>query len=670
MGNHLDRIPEAERVLKIDSVSFDAFSDGGFCAGGTGMIGRRDEFEDEHVICQLGDLEERHYFLAVFDGHGGAQVAKRCLELSDTLQLQEDWKEYVRGGCCDLNLMQTALGNAFVEHDKKLLDSFWLASTGSTAVVCIINRNYIVCANAGDSRAVLGQVDGSVVELSIDHKPNRPTERGRIEAAGGVVTSDEYGNDIYYRIDNGISVSRGFGDKKYKDNPDLSAADQLVSCVPEIIIHTRDDTKDDLLLLACDGLWDVCSSQEALEHARQCLVKYGEQSLLLVAEEMCDFAFEKRSTDNISCIAVRLPGAQRHEVNEFGGGVDKMRLERAERNPPEPLPRRDINIITEFDPNSLFGDLEVGGEEEGKEEGKEEKEEGEEEGGEGGEEAGEGREKEDGKEKCKKDEMGESCSGGLAIGASVRINDPEIGASTLYIIRHSERLDEVEDGVGRRQWDRLVRETYMGNDVNGDGNIPFFVRCRFQDCKITTPRGVRLAENMAIRMRKILDGKPKPRFIFSSRLRRAVETAVPLALALDVPVLVSRGLSEVAAAVSQFGPLRFEYLSMRELREICPSGVTLQCCDEDFDIDGEPLETSVEKKVAAHTTPYNDWRGAVEAIARKGDALIVAHRETFRNITGQGLSIPYCCIGQFIVRHPKDSSSSLSFTYIGDQSND
>jgi serine/threonine protein phosphatase PrpC len=41
---------------------------------------------------------------------------------------------------------------------------------GCTANVVLITPEFIICANAGDSRAI-ASVDGRVVELSKDHKP-------------------------------------------------------------------------------------------------------------------------------------------------------------------------------------------------------------------------------------------------------------------------------------------------------------------------------------------------------------------------------------------------------------------------------------------------------------------------------------------------------------------
>jgi serine/threonine protein phosphatase PrpC len=80
-----------------------------------------------------------------------------------------------------------------------------------------------------------------------------------------------------------------------------------VSPHPDIEVHER-TPEDDVLILACDGLWDVMASNEAVNTARE-IFRSGESNPLLVAEEMIDLALDKGSKDNISCIIVTLPGA-------------------------------------------------------------------------------------------------------------------------------------------------------------------------------------------------------------------------------------------------------------------------------------------------------------------------------------------------------------------------
>jgi serine/threonine protein phosphatase PrpC len=62
-------------------------------------------------------------------------------------------------------------------------------------------------ANIGDSRAVLCR-NGQPVPLSTDHKPDLPSERNRIEKAGGFVTDG--------RVNGTLNLSRSFGDFEYK----------------------------------------------------------------------------------------------------------------------------------------------------------------------------------------------------------------------------------------------------------------------------------------------------------------------------------------------------------------------------------------------------------------------------------------------------------------------
>ena len=63
---------------------------------------------------------------------------------------------------------------------------FEINFSGTTAVLVIQVDNNLICANTGDSRAILCNSDG-IFELSIDHKPDSPGERERINSSGGGV---------------------------------------------------------------------------------------------------------------------------------------------------------------------------------------------------------------------------------------------------------------------------------------------------------------------------------------------------------------------------------------------------------------------------------------------------------------------------------------------------
>jgi serine/threonine protein phosphatase PrpC len=53
--------------------------------------------------------------------------------------------------------------------------------------LCFVRDGTIFTAWAGDSRAVLVKRGMRAVELSHDHKPNRPDEKDRIRSLGGQV---------------------------------------------------------------------------------------------------------------------------------------------------------------------------------------------------------------------------------------------------------------------------------------------------------------------------------------------------------------------------------------------------------------------------------------------------------------------------------------------------
>lgn len=132
-------------------------------------------------------------------------------------------------------------------------------SVGCTACVCIVTSKEVICANAGDSRAVLCK-KGVAVPLSEDHKPENPEEKERIVKAGGFVEEN--------RVKGMLNLSRALGDLEYKLDPDLEVGDQMISCVPDIKIE-KIDKNTEFLIIACDGIWDCLTNQEACDYIKE-----------------------------------------------------------------------------------------------------------------------------------------------------------------------------------------------------------------------------------------------------------------------------------------------------------------------------------------------------------------------------------------------------------------
>ncbi len=92
-----------------------------------------------------------------------------------------------------------------------------------------------------------------------------------------------------------LSVSRGFGDVS------LKRPTALVTCTPEIRVESV--TADDIcVIMACDGVWDVVSDQEAVDIVVQELGDPRKAAAALVRA-----AHDRMSMDNLTATVVAFP---------------------------------------------------------------------------------------------------------------------------------------------------------------------------------------------------------------------------------------------------------------------------------------------------------------------------------------------------------------------------
>lgn len=270
--------------------------------GWVSVIGRRQEMEDE-VAIELAFVGGEYDFFGVYDGHGGAAVARACRDRMHIV-LAEEMGE--KEGEVEEEKWREAMMSSFARVDEEVSGSASAdgaeaaeRTMGSTAVVVVVGTRKIVVSNCGDSRAVLCR-GGVVFPLSTDHKPNRPDELERVEAAGGRVI-----NWDGFRVQGVLSTSRSIGDYYLKP---------YVIAEPDITITERSD-KDEFIILASDGLWDVVSNEVACRITSQCLLgrtakmfpqMAGGRSARDAASLLAKLALSRGSRDNISIIVVQL----------------------------------------------------------------------------------------------------------------------------------------------------------------------------------------------------------------------------------------------------------------------------------------------------------------------------------------------------------------------------
>jgi len=328
------------------------FSVNRFDYGISEAIGARPTMEDKTIVIQSLVYEHPHNyynndpketlnelsmtsFAAVFDGHGGDEcsnflvdalpksIRSQMFKEKDALRLAIESSRGARGGHSEQaedatsELMRRILKTAYLRTDKEFISPKTAPQSGSTAATVILMGRRLFAANVGDSRVVLCRGGGQCVELTSDHKPSRPDEAARVRAAGGFI--------LHKRVMGELAITRAFGDKSFKmgikamledegDDPnetvtsddvtkDLTAP--LVSSEPEIASMVLSHS-DEFLLLACDGLFDVFRSQDAIALARQELIAHRGQPAE-VARILSDQAIRvRRSRDNVSILIIVL----------------------------------------------------------------------------------------------------------------------------------------------------------------------------------------------------------------------------------------------------------------------------------------------------------------------------------------------------------------------------
>uniref|UniRef100_A0A1S3ZI30 protein-serine/threonine phosphatase n=2 Tax=Nicotiana tabacum TaxID=4097 RepID=A0A1S3ZI30_TOBAC len=270
--------------------------------------GKKGTNQDAMIVWENFGSRTDTVFCGVFDGHGphGHMVAKRVRD-SLPLKLSAHWevnlksedvlKEISLNAGASLNSEDASLISAAeesrvsidVEEAEKqpevfqtLKESFLKAykvmdrelrsytnidcfCSGTTAVTFVKQGQDLVIGNVGDSRAVLGTRDKSgsltAVQLTVDLKPNLPAEAERIRKCRGRVFAlrdePEVARVWLPNSDSpGLAMARAFGDFCLKDFGLIS--------VPEIS-YRRLTGKDEFIVLATDGIWDVLSNDEVVK---------------------------------------------------------------------------------------------------------------------------------------------------------------------------------------------------------------------------------------------------------------------------------------------------------------------------------------------------------------------------------------------------------------------
>ena len=239
----------------------------------------RQNMEDRHAI-QID--ESKGFFSAgVYDGHAGASAAAIAAELlTPTFLSLYDSTKGTRAFEEWFNAEQVR--HAYVTTDKAIVNR--TIEGGAAVATLYFHEDRFIAANVGDVRIVLG--DGfKAVQITLDHKPDLPEEKSRIEALGGEII-----NYDVPRLQGTLAMARALGDTYLKP---------YVTAEPRVTEGFL-GRKTDIAVLASDGIWDVLTSKEAISIARSAGSAQGGAELVQVK------ALERGSRDNITVIVLDL----------------------------------------------------------------------------------------------------------------------------------------------------------------------------------------------------------------------------------------------------------------------------------------------------------------------------------------------------------------------------
>jgi len=280
--------------------------------------------EDAH----LAHMQDDWAVFGIFDGHAGqrcsAFVANRIAQ-----DLQSN-------GCPSDD---AAVKRLIFQVDQEFLSTG--DTSGSTATMCIVHKpadgttdHQLRLINIGDSRILLGNRDGSIVDcggtdkgMTTDHKPDADDERTRITRCGGRV---EIVHGVA-RVNGGLAVSRAFGDAPYK----LSSGgpfpeDRPVTVDPELKQYQCG--RSNFLVLVCDGVSEgTFPNAEVIKLVAKLLKDTDDPGL--AAKGVCHEALKQGSHDNISCMVVLFDGSSKvSRCVDFEPGTTSILGQRAYRD--------------------------------------------------------------------------------------------------------------------------------------------------------------------------------------------------------------------------------------------------------------------------------------------------------------------------------------------------
>lgn len=285
---------DPDKAVKVFDRSSDFYTETETDSGVAHCTGRRKSMDDA-VLCtrfkvqtQAGEVEIK--LTGVFDGHGdGGDVASGFAKDNIVHHLKKRLEADNPESLDDLRIMNT-LKLAFVDTGNSFIPPEGKAECGTTANVVLQIDDNLWTANVGDSRAVLLDPEGRVMQLSEDAKPTDDRYKKAIEKRGGYV-------DGRGRLNGSARVAGDLGGH---------FAYGAMSARPKVVKHRvpPEGWEGYKLVQGCDGLFDVANSDVVGGFVHQSAARQASNAA--IAGQLAELAYKSDSQDNVSVIVTSL----------------------------------------------------------------------------------------------------------------------------------------------------------------------------------------------------------------------------------------------------------------------------------------------------------------------------------------------------------------------------
>ena len=244
-------------------------------------IENENTMEDKGKSIENFNNNKNEIVFELFDGHGGEEISFYLQKNFD-----EIYKNYLIENEYDI---KKSLKDCFIEINEQIRN-LEIENMGSTG--CIIHLIYdnnlnklkIYCGNIGDTSTTSFSKD-KITRLSYDHRISDKEEKKRVIFRGGKIINE--------RLNGVLMLSRCFGDFELEEHG--------LICDPFINeIEVDLNIKNQMLILACDGIWDLVNEDDILKMINK------DSNTENLTKKIIKCALDNSAWDNLSVFAIKL----------------------------------------------------------------------------------------------------------------------------------------------------------------------------------------------------------------------------------------------------------------------------------------------------------------------------------------------------------------------------